>query len=548
VNLQNHQQAPYDRDYRAFIQGYYLQDDWKLAPRFTLNLGVRYDLMANFFAIFRPTLSRFNLGSGSVWNNEVASGTATLAGTSHVLTHNIGGFTPRVGFSWDVFGKGTTAVRGGFGMFEDQPPYLHVTDSTAGNLPNYFNPIDDVTAGGALPKFALCTPSGQWNLNCPVLNTSNATLNSSGGLLINGVISRAGMGGYDPNFKMQQVEAWSLSVQQQLKNNLIVELNYSGTEAHHLLIFNNDINRFAGDLIQNDNTLTRLNQNFAATSWATANGNSFGNYGSLTVLRTNSHGLALRGIYTYGKALDELSNAQSLDSGSITQTSDVIYPNNLRAQRGRADFDIHQQFTADGTWDVPNNYSNVVVKNILGGWQFGGKWVGDTGLPFTAHTNQSFIPVCNNGTVALVNNKCPAGSTITGNSGGDYNADGYGYDLPNVPTFGARLSGQSKSQFLKGIFTKSQFPSPALGQEGSLGRNTYDSPGYKDFDFTFEKYFGLPWFFSEKVKIEAKGEVFNLFNRTNLGSVDANMPDSSFGQSTSQLPSRSMQFHVRASF
>jgi len=548
VNLTNHLQAPYDRDYRAFISGYYVQDDWKLSPRLTVNLGVRYDGMANFFAINRPVLSKFNLGTGSTWNAEVTTGTAKLAGTNHVLDHNIGAFTPRVGFSWDVFGTGKTAVRGGFGMFEDQPPYLHVTDSTAGNLPNYFNPIDDVTAGGAKPKFALCTPAGQWNLTCPVLDTSNATLNSSGGLVINGVVSRAGMGGIDSNFKMQQVEAWTLSVQQQLKNNLIIELNYSGTEAHHLLVFNNDINRFAGDLIQNNGTLTRLNQNFATTAWATSNGNSSGNYGSLAVIRTLGHGLALRGIYTYGKVLDEMSHAQSLDSGSITQTSDVIQPNNLKAQRGRADFDIRQQFTADGTWDVPNHYSSAVLRNVLGGWQFGGKWVGDTGLPFAVHTNQSFIPVCNNGSVAPVNNHCPAGSTITGNAGGDYNADGYGYDLPNVPSFGTHLSGQSKSKFLSGVFTASQFPAPALGLEGNLGRNTYDSPGYKDFDLTFEKYFSLPFFFAEKVKIEAKGEIFNVFNRSNLGGVDATMTDSSFGKSTSQLPSRSMQMHLRASF
>ena len=176
VNLQNHQQAPYDRIYRDLIEGYYLQDDWKLAPRFTLNLGVRYDTMINFFSIYSPTLSRFNLGSGSTWNDEIATGTATLASNHKVLDHNIGGFTPRVGFSWDVFGTGKTALRGGFGMFEDQPPYLHITDSTAGNLPNYFNPVDDVTAGGPTPTPFLCTSAGPWDMSCPVLDTSNATV------------------------------------------------------------------------------------------------------------------------------------------------------------------------------------------------------------------------------------------------------------------------------------------------------------------------------------------------------------------------------------
>ncbi|MFP5226943.1 MAG: TonB-dependent receptor domain-containing protein [Acidobacteriota bacterium] len=548
VNLQNHQQAPYDRDYRDFIQGYYAQDSWKIGPRFTLTAGVRYDGMVNFFSIYRPTLSRFNLGTGSTWNSQVASGVAALAGTHQVLNHNIGGWTPRLGIAWDPFGTGKTAVRAGFGMFEDQPPYLHITDSTAGNLPNYFNPIVDVTTGNPTPTPFLCTPSGAWNMNCRVTDTSNATIDPhTGALLINGVVQRAGMGGYDPNFKMQQVVAWSLSVQHQLQSNLIAEANYSGTEAHHLLVFNNDINRFAGDLIQNNNTLTRLNPNFAATVYATSNGNSAGHYASAALTRRYKSGLALRGIYTYGKVLDEMSFAQSISSQGPAN-SDYIQSNNLRAQRGRADFDIRQQFSADGTWDVPNNYSSRALRYILGGWQFGGKWIGYTGLPFTVNNTSSFIPICNGGLVAPVNNHCPAGSTVTGDAGGDYNADGYNYDVPNVPSFGRHLSGQSKNKFLTGIFKSSAFPTPSLGQEGTLGRNTYDSPGYKDFDLTIDKYFGFPWFFGERMKIEAKGEILNLFNRSNLGGVDSHMTDSTFGQSTSQLPARSMQFHLRASF
>jgi hypothetical protein len=549
VNLQTHQQAPYDRYYRALIQGYFLQDDWKMSRRLTLNLGVRYDLMTNFFSIYQPTLSKFVLGSGSTLNAQVTAGVAKLAGTSHVLDHNIGGFTPRVGFSWDVFGTGKTAVRGGFGVFQDQPPYLHITDMTAGNLPNYFGPSLDVRSGDPTPTFFLCTPNGAWNMTCPVIDTSNATIDpTTGALKINGVVKKASMGGYDPNYKMTQVLEWSLSVQHQVQSNLIVEVNYSASGARHLPVFNSDINRYAGDLIQNNNTLTRLNPNFAGTEYATSNGTSSGNFGSLSVIRPFTHGFALRGIYTYGKTLDQISNSVSLSGGSVTSNTNVIQSGNLGAQHGRADFDIRQQFTADGTWDVPNNYTNVALKNILGGWQFGGKWVGQTGLPFTVTNNSSFQPICNGGAVAPVSNHCPAGSTLTGNAGGDYNADGTNYDVPNVPNFGSQLSGQSKNQFLNGIFASSAFPAPGLGVEGSLGRNTYDRPGYKIFDFSFTKYFNAPWFFSEKMKIEAKGEVFNLFNRTNLGTVTGDMSSSTFGKSTSQLPPRSMQMHLRASF
>jgi hypothetical protein len=147
---------------------------------------------------------------------------------------------------------------------------------------------------------------------------------TTGALTIDGVVHRAGMGGYSPKYKITHIEAWSLSVQQQLKGNLILEVNYSASAARHLLVFDSDVNRFAGDLIQNDNTLTRLNPYLAGTEYATSDGNSIGNYGSVSAIRRLTHGLTLRGIYTYGRTLDVISNSVSLDSGSITTTTNVI--------------------------------------------------------------------------------------------------------------------------------------------------------------------------------------------------------------------------------
>jgi hypothetical protein len=555
VSLLTHQEAPYDREYRALYMGYYLQDDWKVMPRLTVNLGVRYDTMLNLFSILDPHLTNFVLGSGSTENAQISSGTAILAKGTHVLDHNVGGFTPRVGFSWDVTGKGTTAVRGGFGMFEDQPPYLHITDLVSGNLPNYYTPSINVRAGQPTPVFQLCSAPQGWDEPCPVVNTSNVTVNSSGGISINGVPQPYGasLGAYSPKLKMQQVEEWSLSLQQQLRNNLLVEVNYSASAVHHLLTYNSDLNRFAGDLIVNNGTLTRLNNNFAGIGYGTSDANSTGNFGSVVVSRPVSHGLALRGIYTMGKSLDEMSNAQSLDANGITnENAYQIESQNLKFQRGRADFDIHQQFTADGTWTVPNHYGSALMRNTLGGWQFGGVWILQTGLPFTVYTSAAFHGTCGTAATPVA---CTEGQAFTVNTGGDYNADGTNYDIPNVPSFGRHLTGQNKADFLKGIFgapaggtAAAKFPTPTLGAEGNLGRNTYDASGYNNLDFTFEKFFGVPWFFGEKMKIEAKGEVFNLFNRSNLWTMSGDLSTGNFGQATNQLPGRSFQLHLRASF
>ncbi|WP_297844220.1 TonB-dependent receptor, partial [Pseudomonas sp.] len=311
VSLLTHDEAPYNRRYRALVTGAFVQDDWKVTPRLTVNAGLRFDSMQNFFSIYSPTLTNFKFGDGASYDDQIANGVAGLQNTTHVLNHTVYLFTPRVGFSYDLLGNGRTALRGGFGMFADQPPYIHITDITAGNLPNYYTPSINVQSGQT-PTFQLCSAPSGFTEVCPVVDTSNVTLNSSGGI----TGQRAGLGGYSPNYKLTQIDEWSLSIQHQFTNTLVAEINYSASAAHHLPVFNQDVNRFAGDLIVNKGTLTRLNSNFGAINYATSDGNSNGNIGSLVVAKQLAHGYSLRGIYSYGKALDTFSNSGSLDTGA----------------------------------------------------------------------------------------------------------------------------------------------------------------------------------------------------------------------------------------
>jgi Carboxypeptidase regulatory-like domain/TonB dependent receptor len=531
VNLKSLQAAGLQRDVRNFYTAAFIQDNWKVKPSFTLNLGLRFDTFYRYLAYISPPLSIFTLGSGSTSAQQIANGVIGPPPPSQgnkILDHDIWALSPRVGFAWDVFKDGKTALRGGVGLFSDKPPYLEFINNLTANLPFDYTPSISVYQGDSTPAFNLCDPPQGNNENCPLVIPENIAFDSHGGI----VGQRATIGGFSPNIKMAQVENWTLSIQQQLQSNLVLELNYSGSAGHYLMI-DTDVNRFGGDLIQNGGIQTRLNQSFGALNYISTNTNSIGNFGSAMLTRRTLKGLTLRGIYSWGKALDYYSTDNSLQT---TPNTSIIQANDVAAQRGRSDYDIRQQLSIDGVWTLPNPWSSGWTRDALGGWQLGGVAILHTGIPLTVSTNAPFIPVLN------------SSGQVVGNSGGDYNADGYDYDVPNTPAFGNHLPGQSKEKFLNGLFPASAFPTPTLGQEGFLGRNTYDQPGYANINLNVAKLFYAPWFHQEKLGLEVRGEIFNLINRVNLTTVDGNLPDPLFAHATGQQPARSIQLHVRASF
>ncbi len=519
INLSSLQGVTALENYRQPYTGIFVQDNWKARSNLTISIGLRYDSQGHLAEFINPPLSLFNFGSGSTLNQQIANGVVSPPphNSNQAVDHNVWALSPRAGFSWDVFRTGRTAIRGGFGLFSDRMPYRNFTGLVSSNLPLSYTPSLSVYSGNPTPAFNVCVSQG-YSLNCPLLIPSNIKFDSHGGI----VGQRANLGGFSPNSKMGQIENWTLSLQQQLSGTLVFELNYSGLASHHLPV-TTDINRFNGDLIVNHGSLTRLNQSFGSINYQTTNGNSSGNYASAMVTKRMSHGLALRGIYTWGKVLDVYSTAGTLQGACACATTNIIQADNFAAQRGRADFDVRQQFSADGVWTLPSPWSSGWKKDALGGWRLGGVTILSTGLPFTVYTTAHYPT-------------------------GDFNADGFDYDVPNTPAFGRHLAGQSRQSFLHGLFAASAFPNPPLGQEGDLGRNTYDQPGYANVNLNASKLIYAPWFHREKLNIELRGEMYNLFNHPNLINVDSDLTDSEFGRATSTLPARQIQGHVRLQF
>lgn len=266
-------------------------------------------------------------------------------------------------------------------------------------------------------------------------------------------------------------------------------------------------------------TLDRLNPSFAEADYGRSIGISNSNLGALAVSRHFSKGWSAHAIYTYGKSLDLTSNNDNGVDGDRSAEA-ILDAQTLADQYGRSDYDSRQRFSVDAVWN-PREASKGLLGLVASGWTLSPVIILQSGQAFTVYTSAPFY------------------------QGGDYNGDGWDFDIPNVPSFGRHISSR-RSDFLKGLFKASDFPAPATGTEGNLGRNTFDGPGFANVNLTVQKTFGLPKL-GEGGGLELRGEFINLFNRVNLTKPVSDLYSTQFGYSTSQDSPRDIQVsaHIR---
>ena len=509
---------------RWLYLGAYVQDDWKVTNRITLNLGLRYDYFGHWGNFHNSTTPQplFTPGSGSDFADQVTSGMMENHGgqEAYVTENTPMGVSPRIGFGWDVFGNGKMAVRGGYGLF-----YNNVADGSwsfpsRANPPTWANPSFSLTSSFHNFGYGLGSTNGAvW----PIPPGISFQTDSKGGIVGFPVETS----GVQPQLNQPRTNLWMLSVQKELFNNVVAEADYNGSHSDDLYI-QTDVNRFPGDLIINKGSQTRLNSSFGPIIFGRTIGIADGHYGTLMLTKRMSHSWQLRGIFTFGKATDEMS---SNDNGTNNGEA-IVNPLDVPFQHGLSDFDISKRFTLDSLVLVPSVFQERLAKAVLGGWRMSNILVLQGGLPFSVYTSAAFNPVLD------------ANGNVTGlkPGSGDFNADGYGYDFPNRPAANAVSTG-SRSDFIKGFASASAFPIPALGVEGNSGRNTYWGPGLANLSSQFSKAVTF-----ERYTLEFRADLFNVFNRVNLTQPTSDLSSGQFGLSTSQSIPRSAQFGLHLSF
>ncbi|HEY1807045.1 MAG TPA: carboxypeptidase-like regulatory domain-containing protein [Acidobacteriaceae bacterium] len=492
----------------------FVQDDWKVNKKLTLNIGVRWDYYGHLATATYGSspIPLFTPGSGSTREEQIANGSMQSHGSTGPVTEDaIWRFAPRFGFAYDVFGNGSTSIHGGWGLFNNKIGDLSYMDNVRTNSPQYADPsISIFTAGTTLANFSYGLSSNGATGFAPPPGIAYQ-VDSHGGL----VGTRTSVGGVQPDLVSPLVQDWALGVQRSIGKSVIVEADYFGTAGRHLY-FQTDSNRFAGDLIRNGGNLQRLNSSFGPVLYGQSTGIDNAEVGSFAISKVFSRGWSVHAIYNYGKSLDYTS---SNDNG-VGGAENVIDVNNPARNYGRSDYDARQRVSIDAVWNIPG-MQHGVEHWVTSGWTLSPVIGLQSGQPFTVYTSASY-------------------------PSGDFNADGYDYDVPNAPAFGSTIK-TSRSDFLKGVFTPGQFPLPAMGTEGNLGRNTYNGPGLANTNLSVERMFKLP-FLGETGGFQVRGEFMNLFNRVNLVTPVGDLSNGEFGHSTDQNLPRTIQVLGRIQF
>ena len=566
----------------------FLQDEWHVSKRLTLDLGVRYE----YNSPKEDTKGRaFSLIPG------LQSTVFTGAPTGLVFPGDAGApvganfpnrrdWAPRIGFAWDPRGDAKTSIRGGFGMFYDilkgedslqfngQPPFFSSAGLTfpgvgpgqTGDVPFFTDPFGSAMAPNPFPSQP---PS------------KNLDFGAAGFLPIN---SGGAVYFVDPHLRTPITYQYNLSLQHELAPNTAMEVSYVGNLSHGLTSLI-DVNPFVlgtTDRVLNLGAGDSSCPDSAGNSSTTSTTCSFGTVpefknvsnamynslqASLTRQLVNSHfigGTYFTLAYTYAHNIDNASGFRQRNS-----TIPSLQRNLFRAS---SDQDVRQRITFSGGWDLPFDRAWASgPKRLTHGWSLFPIVTWRTGLPFDVFANldESSDPTAEGPTglgdpgnvhaniVGPLNTLNPRKTQTFNGISGNY------YFNPN--SLSNAQCGDSNNPFpctpgpgLLPAGTQVQ-ADPTLATYGTLPRNFLRGPGYVNFDLAFSKTTA----FTEKVKIEFRAEFFNIFNHPNFanpgivnngqvlsGGGQGNNPSNSglFGQITSTYDPRIIQLAARFSF
>jgi hypothetical protein len=471
--------------------GFYLQDDYRVLHRLTVNLGLRYE--------FNTTPTEKN-GRQSYFPNIL---TATAPASGPILADpSYRDVSPRLGFAWDIFGNGKTSLRGGAAELYDvigfgiaigvdgaMPPYgLLGASSTPAAYPLQF-PFTVPAATSGLANTAIQTV--QHNYTDPHLLAYNLTLERQLPFRMGLSVGYVGSRGYD---LWQFGEA---NPRCPTSNSFVPE----GCSA---------VTTTMGPTAWSNATAVRQNPALDYVSFSHTGGESWYNALQANLTKRTSHGLQFQTAYTYSKLLDDTQGQVSQEVNAYS-TMFVQNPFDPQADKGPSSFDVRQNLRFNTLYEMPALRSQSALAKFARGW-----WVGtivgvQTGTPFNpllgADREQSGI----DGSAAGIDRP----DVVTSANIGVVTAEAQALGLTDyTPTIFNKKTVITHNP--RQWFNPNMFALQPVGMPGNASRNLLTGPGYADWDFNVSKNTAMP-FLGEQGELQLRAEFFNILNHTNFG-------------------------------
>ncbi|HEV8429154.1 MAG TPA: carboxypeptidase regulatory-like domain-containing protein [Pyrinomonadaceae bacterium] len=510
---------------------FYANDVWKLHPRVTLTMGIRYsrfppawekdNRISNFFpALYNGT----DFNSGLVTSDEAVQ----MGLSKSTINTYKQGWQPRFGLAWDVHGTGKTAVRIGFGRYMSRSNVIEDLLRLTGNPPW----TTTVSAGSGW------NGAGTTLANCPTcrsLDTINPGLKTN----VAGVNPNAGFAAVDPNFRPPESYQWNLTISHQLTNDTVLEASYIGN--HGLHIWRRNVNRndiapnqvCRGAACDGSSRDARLQISRAALGVTSSNvfsdlagqliadNRSFRGVGNITTDESNGNSsyhalqlwlnrrfskrLAFQAAYTWGHAISDVALTSFTNA-----TSD---PFNFASDKGDADLDRRHTFVSNVIYELPAfRRWGKAAEFALGRWQINGiaSYFGATPIDITTGANTL-------GTASAVGQR------------------------PNYTGAPLYLDTSDSTRHLN----PAAFARPAPGQLGTLGKGSVRGKAITNIDFSMSK----NWRYKERYGFQFRAEFFNVLNHPNFVGYDLDIRNtSSFGTLLNTQASREIQLGIKFTF
>lgn len=489
---------------KTFSSGYYFQDDWKITPKLTLNLGLRYELnlvpIENIdkVASFDPRTNTIKVAGGQ--EAFISNGVLQLRPRADVGRRlwetDKNNFAPRIGFAYRPFGDTKTVVRAGFGSFYN----LQIV-------------------GNGITPLSRNSPFRNRQTSGPFAATLRPLPNVADLFIGNPTIVPPGI---DPKFRTAYINQWSFGIQRELAQNLVFDISYLGSTGHKLPLGININQAFlpsaqciatpaaAGCSVN----ARRPFQGFGSITggFVSSAGNS--NYHGLTlrIERRFTNGLSFLSSYAWSKSID---NGSGISTGSDSSggAQDV---RNLRAERAASDYDVRHRYVLSYVYDLPFGKGkrfapgSSVVDAFVSGWQMTGILTMQTGRPFTVTTGTDQAATGDN--------------TSRPNIIGDWRVEN------PTPTRWFNPCTRLANGTLRncGANDTPAWQQNAAGTFGNAGRNIIRGDGLHNFDIGVQRFFRI----TEGHQLQFRGEVFNLTNHPNFFFPTTSLASAAFGTVT----------------